>query len=383
MAAKKYKLMIVEDEGLIRENIRKSIPWEKYSYEFCGEASNGEQALDIIEDIQPDVVITDIRMPFMDGIEFSRVLKSLYPKIKIIILSGHMEFAYAKEAISIGVYEYILKPITPVKLIRTLLKLKEVLDGETDEKEIIRFLTEEIKTIESKAEKEPAVLRMKDLINEKAKEKKLLDFLRFGQLNAVESFLSEYLADQQNVLSNSTIYCSYFGIKTVATCIQVIEEFGGEPEKVFLDLSNVNDYVKKFIDANQVLKETHSLIEAVLNYRNTTINSSAKIIDEAKKYILENLSKPDLSLNNVANHVGLSPNYFSHIFKKTTGETFVRIVTKTRIEQAKRLLKTTNMTTSDIAEKVGFSDTNYFISVFRRCCGKTTKAYRTGSDSSS
>lgn len=376
MEAKTYKIVLVEDEIIIRENIRKSVEWSKYGYEFCGEAANGEQALEIIEDIIPDVVITDIRMPFMDGIELSRILKSLYPKMKVLILSGHMEFSYAKEAIGIGVYDYLIKPITPMKLIKTLLKLKEVLDNEQEEKRIIQLLTEEIKSIEDKAINDSIVLCAKDLMSEKEKEQQFIEFLRCGHLENVDKFVDDYVSDQNNKAFASALYCTYFGIKMVATCIRVIEEFGGVAESVFSDFNNISEYVKKLANNGQIISEMKKLIMVVIEYRNKTINSSALIVEEAKKYIIAHIGNPELSLNDVANNVGLSPNYFSSIFKKATGETFVRQITNMKIEYAKELLTTTKMTTAEIAESVGYNDTNYFISVFRRNCGMTTKEYR-------
>ncbi len=375
MEAMTYKIMLVEDESIIRENIKKSIEWSKYGYEFCGEASNGEQALEIIEDIMPDVVITDIRMPFMDGIELSRTLKSLYPKMKLLILSGHMEFSYAKEAIGIGVYDYLLKPITPMKLIKTLLKLKEVLDDEQEEIRIIQLLTEEIKSIEAKVINDSTVLSVKDLMTETEREQQFIEFLRCGHLENVDEFVDAYVSDQNKAFA-STLYCAYFGIKMAATCIRVIEEFGGIAEAVFLDFNNINDYVKKLANNGQIVAEMKKLITAVIEYRNKTIDSCALTVEEAKKYIMGHISDPNLSLNDVAGHVGLSPNYLSSIFKKVTGETFVRNITNMKMEHAKELLRTTKMTTADVAESVGYSDPNYFISVFRRNCGMTTKEYR-------
>ena len=106
------KVFLVEDEMLIRQGVKNSIQWEKEGYEFVGEAGDGELALPIIFKEKPDLVITDIRMPFMDGLELSRLIRQELPEVKIIILSGYDEFEYAKEAIKIGVVEYLLKPIS-------------------------------------------------------------------------------------------------------------------------------------------------------------------------------------------------------------------------------------------------------------------------------
>ena len=105
-----YKVILVEDEKTVRDSIRKCVDWSTYGFLFIGEAANGEQALEIIRETGCEIVITDIRMPFMDGIELSRILRTLYPSVKIIILSGYMEFQYAQEAIRYGVSEYLLKP---------------------------------------------------------------------------------------------------------------------------------------------------------------------------------------------------------------------------------------------------------------------------------
>ena len=107
-----YSVFIVDDEIIVREGLRNKLDWESNGFTFAGEAEDGEIALSMIQDIKPDILITDIRMPFMDGLELSKCAKKIQPWLRIIILSGHDEFDYAKRAISIGVEDYILKPFT-------------------------------------------------------------------------------------------------------------------------------------------------------------------------------------------------------------------------------------------------------------------------------
>ncbi|MDR0374769.1 MAG: response regulator [Treponema sp.] len=117
------KVFLVEDEIVAREGIRNSVPWEKTAYILAGEAPDGEIALSMIQDIKPDIIITDIRMPFMDGLALSRIVRKTMPWIKIIILSGHDEFEYAREAISIGVEDYLLKPASSDDMLKALDKM--------------------------------------------------------------------------------------------------------------------------------------------------------------------------------------------------------------------------------------------------------------------
>lgn len=151
-----YKVFLVEDEIVMREAIRDSIKWEQHGFTFCGEAPDGEIALPLIEELKPDILVTDIRMPFMDGLALSRVIKKNIPKIKIIILSGHDEFNYAKEAVNIGVEEYLLKPVDSVQLIATLRRVSSKLDSENNER--IR-----LEKLEGQLESEKSALRDKFL----------------------------------------------------------------------------------------------------------------------------------------------------------------------------------------------------------------------------
>ena len=131
------KVFLVEDEMIIRNGVKRSIDWEKEGYEFVGEASDGELAYPLILKEKPDIMITDIRMPFMDGLELSRLVKAELPNIKILILSGYDEFQYAKEAIKIGVTDYLLKPISSAKLLEALGQVKENILQEREEKELL------------------------------------------------------------------------------------------------------------------------------------------------------------------------------------------------------------------------------------------------------
>lgn len=139
------KIFLVEDEIVIRNGIKNSINWEKEGYEFVGEASDGELAYPMIMKEKPDILITDIRMPFMDGLELSKMVKKELPEIKILILSGYNEFEYAKEAIRLGVTEYLLKPITSVKLLESLGEVAKVIEQEREEKKLWEHYQQEMR----------------------------------------------------------------------------------------------------------------------------------------------------------------------------------------------------------------------------------------------
>ena len=125
-----YKIFLVEDEIVVRESIRDSIAWDKTEFIFAGEASDGEMGLPMIQETKPDILITDIRMPFMDGLELSKYVKKNMPWVKIIILSGHQEFEYAKKAISIGIEEYVIKPVSSKDLLEILGKVARNIENE-------------------------------------------------------------------------------------------------------------------------------------------------------------------------------------------------------------------------------------------------------------
>jgi len=128
------RVMIIDDEPTIRKGIISSIDWSQYEIEIVGEASNGKEALEIVPGLGPQIIITDIRMPMMDGLELTHELKKLLPETKIVILSGYDDFSYAKQALRLGVCEYLLKPVGAEELITLLLKLKNDIQVETAKK---------------------------------------------------------------------------------------------------------------------------------------------------------------------------------------------------------------------------------------------------------
>lgn len=142
-----YKVFLVEDEIVAREGIRDNVDWQSAGFEFCGEAPDGEIALPLIEKSQPDVIITDIKMPFMDGLQLCKVVKQQMPWVKVIILSGHDEFEYAQSAIKLGVTEYLLKPISANEIQNALQTVATALDQESEERENLKELQSQIKDV--------------------------------------------------------------------------------------------------------------------------------------------------------------------------------------------------------------------------------------------
>lgn len=135
-----YKVLLVDDEEEVRNAIEQRINWEELGFEVIGKAQNGVKAMEIAEKLQPDVVITDIKMPYMNGLELARNLKEENPGVRILILTGFDEFEYAKEAVHLEIEEYILKPVNANELSECLKRLKNVLDKEREEKLNVRKL---------------------------------------------------------------------------------------------------------------------------------------------------------------------------------------------------------------------------------------------------
>jgi two-component system response regulator YesN len=143
-SAMSYKVFFVEDEIVTREGIRDNIDWKGHGFEFCGEAADGETALPLLQAIKPDVLITDIKMPFMDGLQLSKIVRERMPQVKIIVLSGHDEFEYAQQAIELGVAEYLLKPVSVQNLQNALQKISAQLDKEKKQQENLKNLQDQI-----------------------------------------------------------------------------------------------------------------------------------------------------------------------------------------------------------------------------------------------
>lgn len=125
-----YKVFVVDDEIVIREGIRNRFPWDEAGFTLCGEAPDGEIALSMLQELRPDILITDIRMPFLDGIALCRQVSRTMPWIQIIILSGYDEFGYAREAMSLGVKDYLLKPVNALELEKALQRVADTIRAE-------------------------------------------------------------------------------------------------------------------------------------------------------------------------------------------------------------------------------------------------------------
>lgn len=139
----KYKIVLVEDEKTVRDAICGIIAWDSLGFELAGEAGNGQEALDIIEAAEPDVIITDICMPFLDGLELARRAALISPTSRVVIITGFDEFDYAQKAVKLNVYDFILKPVTASEFSETLLKIKQELDREFVERTNLERLKEQ------------------------------------------------------------------------------------------------------------------------------------------------------------------------------------------------------------------------------------------------
>ena len=525
-----YSVFAVDDEPIVLEGIRSKIDWEGSGFTFAGEATDGEIALSMIHEIKPDILITDIKMPFMDGLQLAEAIKRTQPWIKIIILSGHDEFDYAKKAISIGIEDYLLKPFTPDELLSSLNKTAAQIDKERKQLSDISRLREELKSSEALIKKDflnnlvhgseemstvikksselglnlisryykvlisriesrsgnqnnqqeacsllnsysaaindavsffhhsnllvcifkgstqeelddnsfraaetishiatknddcvvltaigKTVEHLSQLNTSYEDAKKILsvssssenriissDDLEKSENGSTEAALLElkegdplvdklkYAAksDIQSIIEESmelikknpdqfSVFASYLLVDLIFAVSKLVEKLGG-------DIKELNPEIlqRKFIDdavsdENRFTKTLEQVLHFALEFRDSKMTGKyADVILKAKKYIEENYADQNTTLTTVAEAVALSPNHFSTIFSQECKTTFIEYLTNVRLENAKRLMRETDMKGYDIAYDCGFSDPHYFSYIFKKNTGLSPREYK-------
>lgn len=534
------KVFLVEDEMVIRRGIKNGIDWEKEGYIFCGEASDGELAYPMIIKEKPDILITDIRMPFMDGLELCKLVKKELPNIKILILSGYDEFDYAKEAIRLGVTEYLLKPISSGKLLEALNGVSESIRREKEDKDLVRKYMEEMReNTEHEKQKffEQMIagnLSMADALetgkkyemnlsagmynlllfrftlgeeNRKSGEllgeaeyaiEKLTERLEyvFEFQRGVEGWafllmadneeqmserVKELSKDLEEIMKNYSTIAYFGGIGQPVARLRELEESFREAERALaarftMELNRIisvedirmaqnvdtlddieitsfgeiektrtmlekflnngaEDEIDEFVDVyinelpeenlksvlmrqyiimdayivmmsfcekiegiegemqaqseelknsmktSQTLEEIKNyirmLLKKIIGVRDTISGRRySDIIEIAKDQIRKTYMSDEISLNTIAAEVGMSPSYFSSIFSKEMGKTFVEYLTEIRMDRAKELLMCSSMKTSEIGYEVGYKDPHYFSYIFKKTQNCTPKEFR-------
>ena len=364
------KVFLVEDEAIIRRGIKKNVEWEKNGFEFVGEAGDGEYAYPQILKTEPDILITDIKMPFMDGLELSHLVKKILPNTKIIILSGYNEFEYAKEAITIGISEYLLKPVTAASLTAVLRKVKEEI---REEKEKSRLLERYFVSYE----KYNAFL---DKTGYTGVDRKLIqDFLKLGSAGEEGMFIDEYLAAVGENNYRSLLLRQYMTIDIFFCVQEFLKGLSVCADEIPPELGDIKYIPKIVVSEEQTVSYLKELFAFAISERDRVSgNRYGSLIDTAKQYLAEHFESNDVSLNTVAAQVGVSSSYFSSIFKQETGQSFVEYLTKLRIDKACELLRCTTLRTSEIGERVGYNDPHYFSATFKKVTGVSPKDYKNG-----
>jgi two-component system response regulator YesN len=351
-------VLIAEDEYQVREGMSEFIRDLGPPYHLIGCAANGLEAINLFEMQQPDVLLTDIRMPIMDGFELIKRVSADYPATNIIIVSGYDDFEYARTAMRYGVKEYILKPLNKEELVSSLLTTAKSMYINIDKfKEIM-------------INKEKWDLRLSEL------ESNLFDYVELGAVKQVEQMAPLFLEAIMNKVNRDIMRQIPFILDSLITLrkrMASIEFTGALIESRWRSLANIlsptvgqelliTETLTFYIFCAQVVKDCRKL-------------ACPDVLLRCKE-MLETQYMHDLSLLYMADLLGVSAAYLSRMFKKEFGTNFIDYLNHIRLEKAKQLLDTPFFRIKDIAIMTGYRNTYYFNRLFKRYTGHTPQEYR-------
>ncbi|CAM3804761.1 response regulator transcription factor [Cohnella lubricantis] len=424
-----WKIAIVDDDFQVLRGLRRAIPWEELEAEFVGDAINGEEGIRLIEAANPDIIITDIYMPHMSGIEMIEQLRRNHFPGRFIILSGYNDFEFARTAIRLGVEDYLTKPGTVEQirdvLTNTIAKLEasylqnieqnelasrnESLDGMTSEEWLAAVVSGQPMVTDlpgsKKAwnDKSHQVIVLEAVRTERLRGVSIADWnlFQFAIANiAIEIMGQEgFDADFVWLFGNYAAIIMHEDLKipheTARTQADALGRLLVESIRKYIGLElryGLGDVRSSWQDiklsADQALQSLFAMAEAEENPAASTPGKPAavasagsamgnsgnpkhkKAVDFMIRYIHEHYAE-DLTLEEFAKQLYISKNYLNQLFKKVTGETLTNYIIRVRIEKAKSLLFEGNHLIYEVAEMVGYQNVPYFTTLFKKYCGVT------------
>ncbi|MDO5540055.1 MAG: response regulator [Eubacteriales bacterium] len=387
------KILFVDDERLIREGIADLIDWKYLSGEELKLAENAGVALKYLEQERYEIVITDIYMQDINGIELAKQIKDRWPATKVILLSAYEDFEYAKEAIEAGVFKYLLKPVIP----------EELEDAVKDA----------LSQVKSNIEFENKVLKTEEIINvyKIQMEKNLWKDIAYGNIRD-ESDIESRSRQLRLSVKNSGVCCVVIEAGNFSRLLRISEKAEEIASLCFADYLNtilinehmvvllkneplqaelftLQDRVSELTDeiisvavgsyVTNLLELPSSIEAACYKIREGCPNISEEmdhIVLKSIRIIREEIQHKDFNINTIARSLHVTPAYFSRIFKKRMGVTCIEFIQNYRVDLAKELLEFTNLSNQEIAEKTGYTSVYYFNQQFKKITGETPGYYR-------
>ena len=381
-------VLLVEDEYIVRQGMQTMVEWETHGFHLSGAVNNGLEALKILETTPVDIVITDVRMPVMDGIELCRKIREYKYDCELIILSSYDSFEYVKQAMVLGARDYLYKPeLTPENIIETLNRVAELHKKEKRNREQLRFYGENYRTV-----LRASIRRMfshKDdsmfltLLQEEQAAHERVGILLASDKNPYASsedspFLLRLAKSVQHAdphrehvmsisLPDGIIAIFYFGENFSRFCSEISP------------LSEVEGYLLQGEDCplSEMIDHYHDL-ERQLHEKIRESNSNrgkSEIVRKALRLISERYCQK-LTLSTIADLIPVNASYLSRLLQKECGKNFIDLISELRVQKAKELLKTTSLDIESITDRVGYKNSKYFIKAFKRITGMTPGFYR-------
>lgn len=393
---KMFNVLIVDDEKSNREGLKYLIDWEEYGFTVKFTAKNGIEALDIMEKNKLHLVIADIKMPIMNGLEvIATTRKKEDHDTEFIILSGYADFEYAKRAMFLGARRYLLKPVDEDELIDALKGIKEILEEKALRKEQEkRMLLQDIlkgedvpieKVIEATVNfynNTYGILQYRTLEEESLEHqfeetlyiKEVIKCVEENDVIGIEEKidqLGKYFYDKRLALEVVEMHINDLMLKLT----HIHAEYSGEKD-LLLRKQSLLKSAKHFVDLSELkvaLKEICLSVarDVELHKKNNALGVMGEIVKYINRHYNENLNLKDL-----ATRFYMNSSYLGQLFKKTMGIHFKSYLQKLRIEESKKLLKSSNLKIYEVASKVGYEDANYFVVKFEESEGVSPSFYR-------
>jgi len=355
-----YKVLIVDDDKAVRYMLKRFNRWSFYGFVITEEASDGKEALSKLASTPFDLVITDIKMPGMNGFEFLSEIKSRQWDVCLILLSTYSDFEYAKQGIRMGVFDYITKPLEDDVLSEALERTKKYLE----EKEVHK-----LRLADEKQLLEESIVHYYP----QKQEKELAELLLLGNATVVDKAMDAFLEItefvQQDLPKVGMILETL--LAKLSKEINITFPWLGKIEKIdFLsDMTHADSIIEIKLKFLGHIKKMLGII------RKYELNHTDSIVKKTCQYVMKHVEE-EINLEMIATEVHVSKDYIGKLFKQKTGCNFTDYVTKVKMEHAKSLLETGEYKNYEVSTKLGYSSPDYFCRLFKEYTGYTPFQFR-------